>query len=215
MKNALLLGCVCGFLTALAPTVRADSFGANFTNTVGESLSNGPFTFGWSFTVSGTINVTDLGVFDSSGTALSENHAIGIWNSSGTLLDSASVSGRILGTLETDSLGQTWRDVSAPVTLGPGTYTIGAVWLDGADLSIFPGQLSGVTMGSGITFLQDQYIAGSSLTDPTSTSGETGAYFGPNFEYSGVPEPGSLFLLGSGVFAIGLGRWGRARRRAN
>lgn len=204
MKKTLLLACVCGFLTALAPTLRADTFGANFNNTVGEALSNGPFTLGWSFSISGTVNITDLGVFDSGGAALTEVHAVGIWDSTGTLLDSASVGATAGGTLETDALGQTWLDTSAPVTLGPGTYTIGALWVDGADLAIFPGQLGSVTMGSGITFIQDQFIAGGSLADPTGTSGETGAYFGPNFEYTAAtPEPSSVLLMATGLIALG------------
>ncbi len=212
MKKFLLLICVCGCFAATP--LLADVFGVNFTSTAGEALANGPFTFGWSFTVTGTIDVTDLSVFDSGGEALAESHDVGIWDSMGNLLDSATVGSGTSATLETDALGQAWRDVSAPVVLGPGTYTIGAVWLDGSDPNIFPGELSSITMGPGITFGENEYIAGGTLTDPTNTSGDMGSYFGPNFEYTATPEPSSVVLLGSVAFAVGL-RLRKALRKAN
>jgi len=58
--------------------------------------------------------------------------------------------------------------------------------------------------------IQNEFIAGGVLTDPTNTTGDAMSYFGPNFTYgSSVPEPGTLVLLGSGL----LGAAGLIRRK--
>jgi hypothetical protein len=211
MKKFLLFICVCGCFAATP--LLADVFGVNFVNTTDGTLGNGPFTLGWSFTITQTIDVTDLAVFDQSGEALLESHDVGIWDSTGFLVDSATVVSGTSATLETDALGQTWRDVSAPVVLGPGTYTIGATWNNGLDPLIFPGDLSSITMGAGVTFGESEFIAGGSLTDPTNTAGGL-AYFGPNFEYTATPEPSSMVLLGTVALGVGL-RLRKALRKAN
>jgi len=214
VKKLLLLLCVCGCF-AITPLF-ADTFGVNFNLPQdGSTLANGPFTLGWSFTVGNqNLTVTDLGVYDDGGAALLESHAVGIWDSAGNLVTSTTIASGTGATLETDSGGESWRDNTvAPVTLLAGqTYTIGAVWNNATDNLIFSGALFTT---SGITFDQNAFIAGGSLTDPTNTTGDTGSYFGPNFEFttgSTVPEPSSLVLLGIGAFGIGLGAWRKARR---
>lgn len=64
-------------------------------------------------------------------------------------------------------------------------YTIGAVWSNLLDRTIFPGMLAGEGIANlnspGVSFLQDQFIFGGVLTDPTFTEGDTMTFFGPNF----------------------------------
>src|SRR5271154_7146963 len=48
-------------------------------------------TIGWQFTLSSPVTVTELGFFDATGGGLFDPHPVGIWNSSGTLLGSATV----------------------------------------------------------------------------------------------------------------------------
>ena len=63
-----------------------------------------------------------------------------------------------------------------------------------------------------MTFIQNSYIAGGTLTDPTNHVDTECAYFGPNFLIgSSTPEPGTLALLGSGL----LGAVGVIRRKFN
>jgi hypothetical protein len=70
---------------AIQPVTPALSF------TGGGSFAAPAGTFGWTFTLTGTLTVTDLGWFDFGGNGLAASHDVGIWASDGTLLVSATV----------------------------------------------------------------------------------------------------------------------------
>jgi hypothetical protein len=167
----------------------------------GETLGNGPFTLGWSFTVNSTVTVYDLGVFDSGGEALLESHDVGIWNSSGTLLASTTVAS---GT--TDPLFDGFRYAGiTPIVLTPGTYTIGAVWDNSLDPLIYPTDGGSISTDPSITYDQTEYIAGGTLAFPTNSVGGPQGYFGPDFTLSAVtvPEPMTWALVFLGIGGIG------------
>jgi hypothetical protein len=198
----VLLAVTCGAVSMLAAPIPA----VTFSNLTGESLANGPFTLGWQFTVNQNITVTALGAFDDSQNGLAESHDVGIWDSLGNLVGSTTVAA---GTV--DPLVNQFRYSSVSFTLAPGTYDIGALWLDGADNNTFPGDISTLVSAPAITFVQNSYIGGGTLADPTNGGGSVAAYFGPNFLYTATPEPGTLVLLGSGL----LGAVGVIRRKLN
>ena len=180
----------------------------SFTPVTGESLTNGPYTLGWEFSLSSAGTVTALGAFNSTGTGLAESHDVGIWDSTGTLLVSATVAAGTVDPL----IGQFRYASVSTITLGPGTYEIGALWLDGADNNTFPGDVATVNTIPSLTFIQNSFVAGGTLADPTNTTGSNDSYFGPNFlvgTRSVTPEPGTLVLLGSGL----LGAVGVIRRK--
>ena len=205
MKKAILLGLflavvLCGFS---APVAQATLIAVTFDNlNSGGGNVNQPETLGWQFTVSGSsIAVTNLGVFDNNHpSGLDLSHGVGIWDSHGNLLVSATV---LAGAV--DPLVNQFRYVSiAPTKLGPGTYTIGATWSNLGDNYIAQTNTNFQT-GPGITFLRDEYSAETSLlTLPTNSVGGTfdPASFGPNFEFTPVPEPTTLVLLGIGLVGL-------------
>jgi hypothetical protein len=135
-----------------------------------------------------------MSFFDSGQDGLVDSHPMGIWDSSGTMLVSATVDA---GTA--NPLHDKFRAVAvAPTFLTPGAYRIGALFANGNDPNIFPTFITGFSTAPEITFIRSASAVGPTLTNPTPTFFNMGpAYFGPNFEYQSVPEPGSLTLVGS------------------
>jgi hypothetical protein len=194
----------CALLAVSAAAAHAGTLAFTFDNTTGESLSDGPFTLGWSFTVNSGIDVTALGVFSDSEDGLAESHDVGLWDSAGDLLASTTVDA---GTV--DPLDDQFRMVEiAPVALTAGsTYYIGAVWLDGADDMTFPGDAVNFATAPEVTFVTSQYVVAGSLTFPGTSYTSDPAYFGPNFEFTdAVPEPSYMVALAALGLAVVAGR---------
>ena len=102
----------------------------------------------------------------------------------------------------TAGTGRGWRFESiAPLTLGPGTYVVGAHYGTAADQ--FVGQAT-YTLASGVTFLDSRVTVGAidGFAEPNSSS-EFGAdgYFGSNL--LSVPEPASRAMLIAGFGLVG------------
>ncbi len=200
---AVIVCCLC---VLTAPLAAAGEIALGFTGGSRPSSYTG-YTLGWSFHVSGPIAVTHLGLYAPYAEGLHNSHQVGIWAEGGDLL--------VSGTVDSGT-GEGWHWTSVTETqLGAGNYVIGALFVDGVYSDYAIDDVTTITTGSGITFLESRLQPSSDLTRPDGSAGWTeSGFFGPNFQYGPamVPEPALLqlpFLIAAG----GAGLWWRSRKR--
>lgn len=191
IRKRLLFGCVMVLLSLPSFAVTIDPVYEYATS--GSLTDTRPFTLGFEFTTSVTFQINALGYWDDGA-----DHQVGIWDTSGNLLTSATVLG-------TDPVTGHFAYAADTYTLGPGTYVIGGTY-DGGP---FPSDALGVTSLPGYTWIEDEWASGSGLNFPNQTShgsyGDNGipiVDFSVGSSTSSVPEPSSLMLLGTGLVGL-------------
>jgi len=168
------------------------------------------YTFGWQFQVNQPITVQSLGVNDlgtyNNVPVGSDSHQVGIWSDLGILLASATVNfpGQVPSAF-------VWVNLDSPLNLTVGTYRIGAFYA-GPATDTFVYQATGVTMAPAITYLNSACSGDTAFGFPNYTGWYPAAFFGPNFQYTTVPEPSTLAFLGLGALALIVRRRPRANR---
>ena len=167
----------------------------------------GSTTGGYQFTVNSPVTVTELGFFVPQG-SLADNHQVGIWTSGGTLLVSATVPAATSPTLLD---GFDFVPVT-PITLGTGSYVIGAEGNTMSTDQFTFGKTGSITISSitlGVS-VSAEFGPVNTLTFPTvqPTDFATEGYFGPDFLVA-VPEPSTISLACLGVLA-----WASRLRRS-
>ncbi len=209
------------FLT-VAPFVGGPVVAAQCDSCVLDFTGGSPLTFGadatvgWKFTVTSTITIEGLGIFDVGGNGLAESHQIGLWTSSGgSPLVSATIDNA--NSTPVASMSNLGNWLSTPIAsrqLTPGDYVVGAFYTHGKDAFITRATASTI---SGVTWDEYRAAVGSSLLfpDPFTAESSPAGFFGPNLFTAtpapAVPEPTSLILLGSGL--AGLIAWRKRRAK--
>ncbi len=157
-----------------------------------------PFTLGYEFITTTTLDINALGYWVDGN---SNNHLVGLWTSTGTLLASTTV-------LNTDPIvGNFQYDAISDLILAPGDYIIGGEFLGNNDP--FPYEAMGITSIPGYTWVTDWQIEGAGLNFPTLT---TGGSYGDNGIFladfsvntGAVPEPVTAALMAAGLMGLGL-----------
>jgi hypothetical protein len=206
-----LLG--CALLVLSAPYAFSQTPALSFT---GSSPSNAATTStrGYVFDVLSPtgINVSGLSFFDAGADGLSESHDVGLWDSSGNLLASATVPSGTLASLDTNGL---FRVVNiSSVFLAQGTsYRVGAVFVAGSG-DTQAANLIGVSTPTELQYIGGAFINNgvASLTFPNSNIalGLPGGSF--EFAAVAVPEPATVAML---ILLTGTGTavWYRRRNR--
>jgi hypothetical protein len=172
----------------------------DFTGGTSDAVDN--LTFGWAFSLSSAVLLTDLGLWDENSDGLTNSTQVTIWTSAGVQVAQAMVDNS--GTFVASSVDG-FRYVSvAPTLLAAGNYTIGGYYVDFADA--LRSSAATITTASGVTYNGSRSIGGNAFP-PTDTAGVSNSYFGPNFQFTtdlngnGVPEGGSTFILMLGSLA--------------
>jgi len=220
MKKSRLLVAICGLLilnSAFTPTNNVYALTTPVFSIVNPSFGIDSFqsnTFGYEFTAIqnrlAVLQVHAVGIYDGLGSTAgnSTNYEVGIWNSSGSLLDSVSLSS-ISGGFVLD--GYRWMGLSKLIFLNRGeSVRVGVLVGAGQQVlnngSITPGSWFSnflATLGDTNLFTQ-----GETLTFPN-TNALGREYMSANLLIESVPLPPAIWLFCSGL----LGLIGIARRK--
>lgn len=128
-------------------------------SSVGALYDTRPYTTGFEFSLASPETVNALGYTT---VGFASDQQVGIWDSTGTLLASTTVSTSdpVVGHFA-------WASI-ASLALGPGDYTIGGTY----DGGLFASYANGVTTIPGYTWITDEQIYGAGLNEPTESRGE-------------------------------------------
>lgn len=192
---------------ALADTIALTSFSGGVLASSGSDQ-----LYGWFFDLSAPVDVTALGVGDSSGAALTVSHDVGIFAvSDQDLLLSATV----------PAAGGTYLDgflyVGVTPTLLPaGDYVIVMTMPNGNadDQSILN---TSETTSAPVTYVNSAFDVGSSLAYPTDVGAFAIGMFGPNFTFAGsaIPEPSTWAMMLLGFAGLGFIGYRTSRKAAS
>lgn len=203
----------CLLAVTLATPLAAQTPAITFGQTPSTFVPGLTGTRGWQFTLFQSIEVTSLGLFDHQADGFVDRHQVGLWSASSTLLASVLMPAGTSATLGADSFR--YEGLASALLLGPGTYRIGAFYLDGSADEI--AQSADPQSVAGVLQYDGPRLASGAFADPVQVSAVVGGAFGPNFLYrtvSTVPEPGALGLLVSSLVPLALVARRTSGRRA-
>jgi hypothetical protein len=221
---AAVVGLTCSAADGIGTPAAKAELGLDFAT----GLERSPIAssnYGWSFTITSSITIDGLGVWDAGSNGLIEPHDAGLWLTStpipeGVLITSATVSNEQSVAFGSMSPSGRWLFSSVPaVTLNPGTYTVGALYRLGPQGSYDPFVSDAFTIATvpGVQYGNPREIHNTpNLALPLNIGlNEHQGFFGPNFRVV-VPEPsGSSALLVASAFLLLCGRARMVRQAAS
>jgi hypothetical protein len=215
---------LCG--TASVQDVHAAAIGLDFLAAPSFSTTFSSGTFGYRFSISSAQTVTGLGFWDiDSSYPLSK--AVGLWNSSGTLLGSVDVLSDPVTTVSSGgpSGSGTWFFMPVSISLASGTYIVAATHQNPAPAGQGTSAVASTALGNittnSLTFLGSAFVqpGNANLTLPTifdpGSPPSAARYFGGNVQFAdatAVPVPAALPLFASGLGLMGIFGWRRKRK---
>ncbi|MCX5806493.1 MAG: VPLPA-CTERM sorting domain-containing protein [Proteobacteria bacterium] len=217
MKRFFVILAVVGLIMLAMGPIRAHAYTAyQAVNFAGPGAPGvGDYSMGWGFSPTDNMTVTALGTYDVDGLAVS--HAVGIYNSAGTLLVSGTVPAAFPKGTKQDPIGWwAWTNMVYPQSQqglhlykDQTYYIMAATTGDG-----WTNQPSQIQFDDGhITYQSYGYTVGTPLAFPESIvpfdpDNVFYGYFGGNFKFTldpvnpPVPIPGAIWLLGPGLIGI-------------
>lgn len=201
LKTTLMSTVIAAGVFAAAPgtaaTLGLDVAPGGSTSACGGCGEVAGQTFGWAFDLSETVLLKELGVWDAGADGIGPDVQVGLWNSSGTLVASATV-GNASTPVASAGAGE-WLFESENEKLFAGSYTIGSIFFNSTPLAQVNGPF---TTDSRISYsgatTSDALDGG--LLNPTTPFGST--IFGPSLQIAAVPIPATLLLLASGLAGL-------------
>lgn len=184
------------FVGLLAQTSKVCAEVAIISNSGGfQGPSQFDQTVGWAFHLSTQVTLTDLGVYDNGHDGFAQAHEVGLWTISGALLASGNLPVGPSGSLLGDYRYVPVSNVVLPV----GDYVVGAHWVGEFDL--FEQGSTVVQTHPFITHTK-RAGAGPGFVFPTIVGAPEGNFLTSNFQFSIVPEPSCVAMLGFGGLAM-------------
>ena len=162
-------------------------------------------TFGWSFRVINSITINQLGVWDAGANGLGlPSSQVGLWTAAGALLASATVTDASEQVASASADGEWLFEGIASLTLVPGSYVIGSVFIAATPLAQTNAPfttIADIALTGGVQGPNNVGLAfpGASFSFPI---------FGPTMRLAenNVPEPAGVALVGLGLALMALRR---------
>ncbi|WP_235965194.1 PEP-CTERM sorting domain-containing protein [Sediminihaliea albiluteola] len=164
--------------------------------------------FGWAFTVSSSITVDGIGLWDGDADGIGPDVSAALWVDGGALLASATISSS--SSLEASAAPGGWRfEDFAQLVLAPGNYVIGSSFYANTPTAYLSGTFSTIAQ---ITAIEGRSVPiGTGFARPDQTFNNF--IFGPTLRLadseSTVPAPATLVLFGLGLAGLG---WTRRKK---